>query len=209
MGDFHHAIEVMKKASSSAQRINAQFFDTSVRLIKEGVRRDEIGLVRENILATLEIEIADSLVHQAVTDFCKEYDFDEVVRHIPAIKELAGSHRTQDTLLLECSTILIERGGFVRQKEPSPLVDLVSQIGEQDLREQAISTIAVEMARVGVTRKDRDLLRHATGLTCEIVDQRARAEAMGGASWTRLPCSPLRTATSTCFTGCGFSPRPS
>ncbi len=120
MGDFHHAIEVMKKASSSAQRINAQFFDTSVRLIKEGVRRDEIGLVRENILATLEIEIADSLVHQAVTDFCKEYDFDEVVRHIPAIKELAGSHRTQDTLLLECSTILIERGGFVRQKEPSP-----------------------------------------------------------------------------------------
>lgn len=179
MGDFYHAIEVMKKASSSAQRINAQFFDTSVRLIKEGVRRDEIGLVRENILATLEIEIADSLVHQAVTDFCKEYDFDEVVRHIPAIKELAGSHRTQDTLLLESSTILIERG-FVRQKDPSALVDLVSQIGNQELREQAISTIAVEMARVGVARKDRDLLRHATGLTCEIVDQRTRAEAMGG-----------------------------
>ncbi|MDN7012271.1 hypothetical protein FGW20_04300 [Methanoculleus sp. FWC-SCC3] len=179
MGDFYHAIEVMKKASSSAQRINAQFFDTSVRLIKEGVRRDEIGLVRENILATLDIDIADSLVHQAVTDFCKEYDFDEVVRHIPAIKELAGSHRTQDTLLLECNTILIERG-FVRQKEPSALVDLVSQIGEQDLREQAISTIAVEMARIGVARKDRDLLRHATGLTCEIMDQRARAEAMGG-----------------------------
>lgn len=179
MGDFYYAIEVMKKASSSAQRINAQFFDTSVRLIKEGVRRDEIGLVRENILATLDIEIADSLVHQAVTDFCKEYDFDEVVRHVPAIKELAGSHRAQDTLLLECNSILIERG-FVRQKEPSALVDLVSQIGEQGLREQAISTIAVEMARVGVARKDRDLLRHATGLTCEIVDQRARAEAMGG-----------------------------
>ncbi|KDE56437.1 hypothetical protein [Methanoculleus sp. MH98A] len=179
MGDFYHAIEVMKKASSSAQRINAQFFDTSVRLIKEGVRRDEIGLVRENILATLDIEIADSLVHQAVTDFCKEYDFDEVVRHIPAIKELTSSHRGQDTLLLECNTILIERG-FVRQKEPSALVDLVSQIGEQDLREQAISTIAVEMARIGVVRKDRDLLRNATGLTCEIVDQRARAEAMGG-----------------------------
>jgi len=179
MGDFYHAIEVMKKASTSTQRINAQFFDTSVRLIKEGVRRDEIGLVRENILATLDIEIADSLVHQAVTDFCKEYDFDEVIRHIPAIKELAGSHHAQDPLLLECNTILIDRG-FVRQKDPSALVDLASQIGEQAMREQAISTIAVEMARVGVARKDRELLRQATGLTCEVMDQQARAEALGG-----------------------------
>jgi len=179
MGDFYHAIEVMKKASTSTQRINAQFFDTSVRLIKEGVRRDEIRLVRENILATLDTDIADSLVHQAVTDFCKEYDFDEVIRHIPAIKELAGSHHAQDPLLLECNTILIDRG-FIRQKDPSTLVDLVSQIGEQGMREQAISTIAVEMARIGVARKDRDLLRNATGLTCEIMDQQARAEAMGG-----------------------------
>jgi len=179
MGDFYHAIEVMKKASSSAQRINAQFFDTSVRLTKEGIRRDEIDLVRENILATLEINIAESLVHQAVTDFCKEYDFDEVVRHIPAIKELVRTHRAQDPLLFECNTILIERG-FVRQKDPSALVDLVNQIGEPALREQAISTIAVEMARIGVARKDRDLLRHATGLTCEIMNQQARAEAMGG-----------------------------
>lgn len=179
MGDFYHAIEVMKKASSSAQRINAQFFETSVRLIKEGIRRNEIDLVRENILTALENDIADSLVHQAVTDFCKEYDFDEVVRHIPAIKELAGSHQAQDTLLLECNTILIERG-FVRQNDAAALVDLVSQIGEQSMREQAISTIAVEMARIGVARKDRDLLRHATALTCEIVDQHARAEAIGG-----------------------------
>ncbi|WP_238320534.1 hypothetical protein [Methanoculleus bourgensis] len=174
MGDFYHAIEVMKKASTTAQRINAQFFDTSVRLIKEGIRRDETGLVRENILAALEIDIADSLVHQAVTDFCKEYDFDEVVGHIPAIKELAGSHQAQDTLLLECNTILIERG-FVRQKDPSGLVSLVSQIEDQTLREQAISAIVVEMARIGVARKDRDLLRRATALTCEIMDQQARA----------------------------------
>ena len=179
MGDFYHAIEVMKKASSSAQRINAQFFDTSARLIKEGLRRDEIRLIHENILGALDIEIVDSLVHQAVTDFCKEYDFDEIVRHIPAIKELASSHRAQDALLIECNTILIERG-FVLQKDASALVDLVSPIRDQELREQAISTIAVEMARIGVTRKDRDLLRHATGLTCEIVDQRTRAEAMGG-----------------------------
>jgi len=179
MGDFYHAIEVMKKASTSAQRINAQFFDTSVRLIKEGIRRDEIELVRENILTALEIDIADSLVHQAVTDFCKEYDFEEVVRHIPAIKELAGSHRAQDTLLVECNTTLIERG-FIRQNDPAALVDLVSQIGDQGLREQAISAISVEMARIGVARKDRDLLRHATGLTCEIMDQHVRAEAIGG-----------------------------
>ncbi|WP_342770595.1 MULTISPECIES: hypothetical protein [unclassified Methanoculleus] len=179
MGDFYHAIEVMKKASASTQRINAQFFDTSVRLIKEGLRRDEIELVHKNILATLDTDIVDSLVQQAVTDFCKEYDFDEVVRHIPAIKELVSSHRAQDPLLVECSTILIERG-FVRQNDPAALVDLVNQIQDQNLREQAISTIAVEMARIGVVRKDRDLLRSATGLTCEIMDQQVRAEAMGG-----------------------------
>jgi len=179
MGDFYHAIEVMRKASTRVERINAQFFDTSVRLIKEGIRCDEIELIRENVLATLEIDIADSLVHQAVTDFCKEYDFDEVVRHIPAIKELVRPHHAQDNLLFECNNILLERG-FVRQKDPSALVDLVSQIEEQALREQAISAIVVEMARTGVSRKDRDLLRRSTGLTCEIMDQRARAEALGG-----------------------------
>ena len=179
MGDFYHAIEVMKKASTSAQRINAQFFDTSVRLIKEGIRRGEIDLVRENILAALDIDIAESLVHQAVTDLCKEYGFDEVIRHIPAIKELVRSHRTQDHLLLESNAILIERG-FIRERDPSALVDLVNQIEDPALREQAISTIAVEMARIGVARKDRELLRHATGLTCEITDQQTRTEALGG-----------------------------
>ncbi|NLA38186.1 MAG: hypothetical protein GX882_02135 [Methanomicrobiales archaeon] len=179
MGDFYHAIEVMKKASTSAQRINAQFFDTSVRLIKEGIRRDETRLVRENILAALETDIANSLVHQAVTDFCKEDNFDEVVRHTPAIKDLAGLHQTQDTLLFECNTILIGRG-FIRQKDPSGLVSLANQIVDQTLREQAISAIVIEMAQIGVARKDREILRRATALTCEIMDQQARAEALGG-----------------------------
>ncbi|MFY9194916.1 MAG: hypothetical protein WAN99_06030 [Methanoculleus sp.] len=179
MGDFYHAIEVMKKASTTAQRINAQFFDTSVRLIKEGIRRDEIELIRENILAALEINIVDSLVHQAVTDFCKEFDFDEVVGHIPAIKELARLHQASDTLISECNAILIERG-FIRQKDSFALVDLVSQIEDQTLREQAISAIVIEMARIGVARKDRDLLRGATALTCEIMNQQSRAETLGG-----------------------------
>ena len=179
MGDFYHAIEVMKKASATTQRINAQFFDTSVRLIKDGIKRDEIGLVRENILATLDTDIIDSLIHQAVTDFCKDYTFGEVVGHASAIKELARLHQAQDTLLLECNTILIGRG-FIRQEDPSGLVNLVSQIEDQTLREQAITAIVVEMARIGVARKDRDLLRRATALTCEIMDQQARAEALGG-----------------------------
>ncbi len=179
MGDFYHAIEVMKKASARVQRINAQFFDTSVRLIKEGINKDEIELVKENILVALDIDIADSLIHQAVTEFCKEYTFEDVVRHIPSLKELVRSHHTQDHLLVECNSILIERG-FIREMDPSPLINLAAQINQQSLREQAISTIVVEMARIGVSQKNRDLLRRATGLTCEIQNQQARAEAMGG-----------------------------
>jgi len=179
MGDFYHAIEVMRKASSRVQRINVQFFETSVRLIKEGVNRDEADLVKENILAPLDIDIADSLIHQAVTEYCKEYSFDDIIRHIPSLKELARSHHAQDHLLIECNNILIERG-FVRHMDPSSLVNLVGQINQPGLREQAISSIVVEMARIGVAQKNRDLLRRATGLTCEIQDQQARAEAMGG-----------------------------
>lgn len=179
MGDFYHAIEVMEKANTTTQRINAQFFDTSVRLIKEGILRDEVELVRENILAALEIDIADSLVYQAVIDLCKEHDFDEIITHIPAIKDLARLHQASDNLISECNTILIDRE-FVRQRDPSALVNLVDQIEDQTLREQAISNITIEMAQVGVARKDRDLLRHSTALTCEIMDQQARAETLGG-----------------------------
>ncbi|MDD5418739.1 MAG: hypothetical protein PHV57_02700 [Methanomicrobiaceae archaeon] len=179
MGDFYHAIEVMKKASARAQRINAQFFETSVRLIKEGINRDEPELIKESILSALDIDIADSLVQQAVTEFCREYSFEDVIRHIPSIRDIVRSHHAADHLLLECNTILIDRG-FVRSADPSALVNLVGQIRQVSLREQAISSIVVEMARIGVAQKNRDLLRRATGLTCEIENPQARAEAMGG-----------------------------
>jgi len=175
VGDFRQAVLVLKKAGNP--HYTPALFRTSIKLIIESIRHNEIGFIRENLLAGEVTGIADPLIQQAVTGFCREYSLDEVAGHIPAIKELAAVHQSQDRLLLECGSILLERG-FIQERGPAALLDILNQIVDPGLRDEAFSKIAVEMARIGAARNDRRLLQDSTALACEVVEQKRRAGAL-------------------------------
>lgn len=175
--DFRQAVLVLKKAGNPQG--NSLLFQTAIKLVIEAIRRDEIEFIREILLAGEETRIADTLIQQALTDFCRKCSLDEVAGHIPAIKELAALHQSQDTLLLECSIVLLDRG-FIKDKGPAALLDLLSQITDHGLREEAFSKIAIDMARIGADRNDRHLLQASIALACKIIEQKRLASTLAG-----------------------------
>ena len=79
------------------------------------------------------------------------------------------------------------------------LIKLVEFISDPNLKEQAISTIVIKIARIGVQTKNRDFLQRAVGLTCEIEGQKTRSVTLQAASLMKHPFSLRRMAISICF----------
>jgi tetratricopeptide (TPR) repeat protein len=176
-GDFYNAIEIFAKITASEDRTSKHAQDTSVRLIKEGTLKYETDLVRKKVLEQFDAGIRDSLIQRAVTEICKENEFAVIVSHITAIEALIKIHSGQDPLFMSCIKILLERG-FVQFHDAQILVNMANQMTVQSEKEKAISFIVIEMAKIAVSRKNRDLLQRAVGLTCAIEGQRSRSEAL-------------------------------
>ncbi len=176
-GEFYNALDIFSRIGSPHERAGKHALDTSVRLIKEGVLKYEIELLQRKIIDLYDADTRDTLIARAVAEICKEYDFDLIVSHITAIESLIRMHTHQDELLMSCIRILLERG-FVQFHDASILINMADQMSNQAEREKAISFIVIEMAKIAVTRRNRDLLQRAVGLTCAIEGQRSRSEAL-------------------------------
>ncbi|MDD1718700.1 MAG: hypothetical protein LUQ25_01450, partial [Methanoregulaceae archaeon] len=157
-GDFYNALEIFSKIQSYEDKTCKSAQDSCVRLLKEGVLKFENDLLKEKILEGLDIEVRDALIVRAVTEVCRENEFDVVISHIQAIEALAKIHSNQDQLLMSCIRILLERG-FVHYHDASLLINLADQMLQKAEKEKAISYIVVEMAKIAVERKNRDLLQ--------------------------------------------------
>jgi hypothetical protein len=66
----------------------------------------------------------------------------------------------------------------MEHNDPSVLLNLAERIRNREAKEIALSFIVIEMAKVGVFLKNRDILQRAVGLTCQIDGQRPRSEAL-------------------------------
>ena len=55
---------------------------------------------------------------------------------------------------------------------------LPSLSAEQGIKERAISSIVIKIAKIGVQLKNRDYLQRAVGLTCEIDGQETRSATL-------------------------------
>ena len=80
-------------------------------------------------------------------------------------------------LILDTITILINRG-FLDSWDSSILVDLAKSIQNQSPHEQAISTVVMKLAEIGVRTGNRDFLQQAVGITCLIEGQTTRSATL-------------------------------
>ena len=172
-GDFDSALEVFNKINNKTE-YQSQYIDTLTSLIKCAVTKDKIDQVKDTTLVRLDEGIVHNVTYRTFIEISKDQSFDEIISHLNSIKSLISFHPRKDQLFLECITPLINRG-FLEANDPGILINLVDFITDSNLKERAISTIVIKIARIGVQTKNRDFLQRAVGLTCEIEGQKTRS----------------------------------
>ena len=140
--------------------------------------KDCILLVNDTILKRLNKDIVNSSIYRAIIELSSDNPFEDIISHSQSINELILHHPIRERLLLESITILIDRG-FLELHDPVFLLQLAESINAQALKEQAISNIIIQIAKIGVQIKNRDYLQRAVGLTGEINDQETRSITLG------------------------------
>ena len=176
-GDFSSALDIFRKISHETE-ILPQFEDCLILLLKTGILKDRIPQVNDTILKQLNTEIINKSIYQAIIELSSDNPFEDIISHSQSINELILHYPMRDRLLLESITILIDRG-FLELHDPGILIQIAESIKEQAIKEQAISTIIIQIAKIGVQIKNRDYLQRAVGLTGEITDQETRSITLG------------------------------
>jgi hypothetical protein len=175
-GDFSSAMDLFGKIRYEQENI-VQYSENLTLLLKEGFFQDSLPVINKSILIHLPEDVANSVVYRAAIDLSKETSFEDLIGHIQSIHDLILLHPRQDSLFLECITILGDRG-FLNYHDPSILIRLAESISDQHLKERAISNIVIKIAKIGVLSKNRDYLQRAVGLTCEIDGQNTRSATL-------------------------------
>jgi hypothetical protein len=175
-GDFASALELFGKISHETENI-PQYSDILTHLLKAGFLNDSLPGVKETLLVNLTDTIITGAVYRAAIELAKEASFEDIVSHIRSMNELVLLHPRHDHLFFECITILGDRG-FLNIHDPGILIHLAESIREQGIKERAISSIVIKIAKIGVQSKNRDYLQRAVGLTCEIDGQATRSATL-------------------------------
>jgi hypothetical protein len=172
-GDFSSALDIFRKISHETENL-PQFEDSLTHLLKTGILKDSIHLVNEMILKRLNKDIINNSIYRAIIELSTDNPFEDIISHTQSINDLILRHPKRDPLLLESITVLVDRG-FLELHDPGILIQIAESIKEPPLKEQAISNIVIQIAKIGVQIKNRDYLQRAVGLTCEIEGQDTRS----------------------------------
>jgi len=175
-GDFGSALELFGKISHETENL-PQYSDILTHLLKAGFLNNTIPSVKETLLKNLNQTIVTTAVYRAAIELSKEASFEDIVTHIRSMNDLVLLHLQHDHLFFECITILGDRG-FLNIHDPGILINLAESIKEQGIKERAISSIVIKIAKIGVQSKNRDYLQRAVGLTCEIDGQATRSATL-------------------------------
>ena len=175
-GDFGSALHLFGKISHDTES-HPQYSDILTQILKAGFRDDSIPNVDKILLAKLNETTVSGAVYRAAVELAKEAPFEDIVSHIRSFNDLIILHPRHDHLFFECITILGDRG-FLNIHDPGILIHLAESIVDQGIKERAVSSIVIKIAKIGVQIKNRDYLQRAVGLTCEIDGQETRSATL-------------------------------
>jgi hypothetical protein len=175
-GDFESALHLFRRIGHDTES-HPLYADILTQLLKAGFLHDRIPGVNKSLLNNLDETTVSAAAYRAAIEIAKEAPFEEIVFHITSFNDLVLLHPRQDHLFYECITILGDRG-FLNIHDPGILIRLAESIGDLNIRERAVSSIVIKIAKIGVQIKNRDYLQRAVGLTCEIDGQETRSATL-------------------------------
>ena len=147
-GDFKSALELFGKISRETENL-PQYSDILTDLLKAGFLNDCIPGMKETLLVNLNETIVTGAVYRAAIELAKETPFENIVTHIHSMNDLVLLHPRHDHLFFECITLLGDRG-FLNIHDPGILIRLAESIGDRGIKERAISSIVIKIAKIGV-----------------------------------------------------------
>lgn len=175
-GDFNAALNIFRKIRHETETL-PQYADNLTDLLKTGVLRDSIPLIKDLNLNRLNQDTLHHSLYRAVIELCTDNPFEDIIAHSESLNELILLHPQKNNLLLESITLLVDRG-FLALFAPDILIKMAESIQDLPLREQAIAYIVIQIAKIGVQIKNRDYLQRAVGLTCQICGQDTRSATL-------------------------------
>ncbi len=146
-GDFDSALEIFNKIIDKTE-FQSQYFEGLSDLMKLAVVKDRILQIKDSTLKQLDREAVNNVTYRTVVEISKDQPMREINSHINSIKDLISLHPKKDQIFLEFITNLINRG-FLDENDPAVLIKFVEFITDPTLKEQAISTIVIKIARIG------------------------------------------------------------
>ncbi len=170
------AVKVLEKISNGMQ--NQRSFDECCSILcRQTVLSDNVALAKAFFEKRADRIISPDVISHAAHDLCRHFSFGMIIRHIESFLALILLHPKKDHLILECITTLIKRG-FLETNDPDVLISCTKIISDPSQKEQALSTIVIEVAKIGVHTRSRDLLQRAVGLTCLIEGEKTRSATL-------------------------------
>jgi hypothetical protein len=176
LGDFDNVTKLFGKITQPAE-ILPQYTNCLAKLIEEGIFHDQQSSQFKEILEKTDPTIFSDALYLAVHQISHAIPFADIVKHYGSLKQLLILYSGCDSLILDSITTLTNRG-FLDSLDSSILVDFAKSIQNQSIREQAISTVVMKLAEIGVRTGNRDFLQQAVGITCLIEGQTTRSATL-------------------------------
>ncbi|WAC05648.1 MAG: hypothetical protein OS112_03200 [Methanoregula sp.] len=176
MERLEESIEVLEKIGAGGQN-QRLFEECCVALCRQAVISGKVAPVKDFLeKRTDRIHLPDILM-RASQDICRHFSFEMIIRHIDSLHALMQIHKHKDGMVLDCISMLISRG-FLETNDPDVLISFTRNISDPVQKEQALSSIVIEVARLGVHTRNRDSLQRAVGLTCLIEGETTRSSTL-------------------------------
>jgi hypothetical protein len=175
-GDLDNAVKLFRKITYPTE-ILPQYCNCLAKLIEECIFHDQQSTQLQEIFGKTDPIIFSDALYQAIHQISHATPFEDIVKHCESLKQVLTLYSGCDTLVLDSISTLINRG-FLDSWDSSILVDLAKSIQDQSIREEAISTVVMKLAAIGVRTGNRDFLQQAVGITCLIEGQTTRSATL-------------------------------
>ena len=176
LGDFERAILLFSRIKPTREN-RIQYYSTYAKLLEESILHDQGSPQLKQILGTNDSSVNTYAISMAVRQICHGIPFPEIVKHSGSLRLLLSLNAGHDSDLIYFITTLTNRG-FLDTCDAFVLVDLAKLIQDPSVREQAISTVVMKLAEIGVRSGSRDLLQQAVGITCLIEEKAIRSSTL-------------------------------
>ena len=176
LGDFERATQLFSQIIPPADNAS-QYCACLAKLIEEGILHDQNSLKFKEILGKNEPNMTTNAINLAFRQIGHIEPFERIVKHSNSLKHILTLQTGNDTIILDFIITLTNRG-FLDFCDSVFLVDFAKLIQVPAFREQAISTVVMKLAEIGVKTGNRDYLQQAVGTTCLIAGQEIRSSTL-------------------------------